>query len=111
MSISKPTTMPWLPVMPVRWSETRAKNLFRKENRPVREEDDVVTCFRDGIVTLRKNRRTTGFTESTQWSGYQGVRKETLSSMLWTLSPVRSVFLTLMVKALLFIAFVRQSKI
>ena len=67
--------MPWLPVMPVRWSETRAKNLFRKENRPVCEEDDVVTCFRDGMVTLRKNRRTTGFTESTQWSGYQGVRK------------------------------------
>ena len=49
--------------------------MFTKQSRPVREVDDVVTCFRDGVVTLRKNRRTTGFTESFQWSGYQGIRK------------------------------------
>lgn len=49
--------------------------MYAKQSRPIRMEDDVVTCFRDGIVTLRKNRRTTGFTESTQWSGYQGVRQ------------------------------------
>lgn len=43
--------------------------------RPVRPEDEVVTCFRDGQVTLRKNRRTEGFTESLKEIGYQGVRK------------------------------------
>lgn len=68
-------SIPWISTMPYHWDKTRAKNLFHKQSRPVRDEDDVVTCFRDGVVTLRKNRRTTGFTESTQWSGYQGIRK------------------------------------
>mgnify|MGYP006188286709 CR=1 FL=1 len=27
-------------------------------------DDDIVTCFRDGQVTLRKNRRTEGFTNA-----------------------------------------------
>jgi type I restriction enzyme S subunit len=44
-------------------------------NRPIRSDDDVVTCFRDGIVTLRKNRRVSGFTESLKEIGYQGVRR------------------------------------
>jgi len=44
-------------------------------DRPVRPEDDVVTCFRDGVVTLRKNRRLRGFTEAIYESGYQGIRK------------------------------------
>ena len=37
--------------------------------------DQVITCFRDGRVTLRKNRRTQGFTESLQEIGYQGIRR------------------------------------
>lgn len=49
--------------------------LFKRMDRPVRDSDEVVTCFRDGTVTLRKNRRTDGFTESLQEIGYQGVRK------------------------------------
>jgi type I restriction enzyme S subunit len=61
--------------MPGHWVKIRAKNIFTKQNRAICEQDDVVTCFRDGTVTLRKNRRISGFTESTQWSGYQGVRK------------------------------------
>lgn len=67
--------IPWMHSMSNHWKTLRAKNMFIKQNREVRDEDDVVTCFRDGMVTLRKNRRATGFTESTQWSGYQGVRK------------------------------------
>ena len=67
--------MPWITSMPDHWKTQRAKTIFTKQSRPVRDEDDVVTCFRDGVVTLRKNRRTKGFTESTQWSGYQGIRK------------------------------------
>jgi type I restriction enzyme S subunit len=34
-----------------------------------------VTAFRDGAVTLRANRRMTGFTEALQEIGYQGIRK------------------------------------
>jgi type I restriction enzyme S subunit len=44
-------------------------------NRPVRDSDEVVTCFRDGTVTLRKNRRVRGFTESLKEIGYQGIRR------------------------------------
>ena len=67
--------MPWICNPPKHWRVERAKNMFTKQNRPFEESDDVVTCFRGGIVTLRKNRRLTGYTESTQWSGYQGIKK------------------------------------
>ena len=43
--------------------------------RPVREADEVVTCFRDGTVTLRRNRRLRSFTESLKEIGYQGIRR------------------------------------
>ena len=69
------TNIPWLDIVPEHWDEKRAKYLFIKQNRPVRDEDEVVTCFRDGQVTLRKNRRTEGFTESFKEIGYQGIRK------------------------------------
>ena len=70
----KKSEIPWLAEIPRHWQEQRAKYLFIKENRPVREEDEVITCFRDGQVTLRKNRRTEGFTESFKEIGYQGIR-------------------------------------
>ena len=71
----KESGLPWLGQVPEHWDSERAKWLFIKMNRPVRDEDEVVTCFRDGVVTLRKNRRLTGFTEATAFSGYQGIRK------------------------------------
>jgi len=71
----KPTGIPWLPQIPEHWEIHRAKNLFNKEQRPVQDGDDIVTCFRDGQVTLRKNRRITGFTEATNFTGYQHVCK------------------------------------
>lgn len=49
--------------------------MFRKMNRPVSDSDEVITCFRDGEVTRRSNRRTTGFTEAIKETGYQGIRK------------------------------------
>ena len=64
----------WLGEVPTHWAVERAKWLFQKMERPVREEDEVVTCFRDGVVTLRKNRRELGFTESLKEIGYQGIR-------------------------------------
>lgn len=65
----------WIEKMPAHWKLVRGKNLYRKMQRPVQKQDEVVTCFRDGTVTLRKNRRTTGFTESLLEIGYQGIRK------------------------------------
>lgn len=71
----KDSPIPWLEKVPSHWELQRAKALYKKIVRPVSESDEVVTCFRDGTVTLRKNRRTTGFTESLKEIGYQGVRK------------------------------------
>ena len=71
----KDSGVKWIGEIPSHWGVRRAKYMFNKEKREVRDIDDVVTCFRDGEVTLRKNRRTTGFTESFTEIGYQGVRK------------------------------------
>ena len=71
----KDSGIEWLGEMPDHWETERAKRLFRKMERPVRECDEVVTCFRDGVVTLRRNRRLRGFTESLSEFGYQGVRR------------------------------------
>ena len=70
----KDSGIEWLGEVPAHWNSERAKWLFQKMERPVREEDEVVTCFRDGVVTLRKNRRELGFTESLKEIGYQGIR-------------------------------------
>ena len=67
--------MQWLKEIPSHWEEKRAKYTYQKQNRIPKENDDVITCFRDGEVTLRKNRRTTGFTESFKEIGYQGIKK------------------------------------
>jgi len=71
----KDSGVPWLGEVPEHWQTERAKWLFRKMNRSVRDSDEVVTCFRDGTVTLRKNRRVRGFTESLKEIGYQGIRR------------------------------------
>lgn len=41
--------------------------------KSVRDDDDVITCFRDGEVTLRSNRREEGFTMADKEIGYQGI--------------------------------------
>lgn len=72
---TKESGVPWLGRVPGHWKKRRAKWLFEKMSRPVRPEDEVVTCFRDGEVTLRRKRRMTGFTESIKEIGYQGIRE------------------------------------
>ena len=67
--------MKWIGEIPEHWKVKRAKFIFRRLQRPVRENDEIITAFRDGIVTLRKNRRTLGFTNSFKEIGYQGLRK------------------------------------
>lgn len=71
----KPSGIQWVAKVPSHWGVERAKWLFNRMERPVRPEDDVVTAFRDGQVTLRTNRRTEGFTNAIQEHGYQGIRK------------------------------------
>ena len=61
--------------IPTDWDIIRGKNLLYLMNRPVREDDDVVTCFRDGEVILRSERRTEGFTMSDKEFGYQGINR------------------------------------
>lgn len=71
----KPSGIQWVEKIPSHWGAERAKWLFDRMERPVRPEDDVVTAFRDGQVTLRTNRRTEGFTNAIHEHGYQGIRK------------------------------------
>ena len=67
------TAIAWLGSLPEHWETARGKALFRREKREPLDGDGVVTCFRDGLVTLRSNRRLTGFTEAIQEHGYQRV--------------------------------------
>lgn len=71
----KESGVSWVGAIPNHWKLLRTKTLFELKKRPPREEDGVVTAFRDGEVTLRSNRRTEGFTNSLQEIGYQGVRQ------------------------------------
>jgi type I restriction enzyme S subunit len=64
---------PFLQNLPAHWPVFRAKLLFRQVVPPIPDGADMVTCFRDGQVTLRRNRRTTGFTNAIWELGYQGV--------------------------------------
>jgi len=65
----------WTTSLPLEWSVEKAKWLFLRAERPVHSDDDIVTCFRDGTVTLRKNRRTEGFTNALKEHGYQRILK------------------------------------
>lgn len=71
----KESRISWVGAMPRHWQLCRAKFLFKLMKRSPRDEDEIVTAFRDGEVTLRLKRRVDGFTNSLQEIGYQGVRK------------------------------------
>ncbi|EPP6630533.1 restriction endonuclease subunit S [Campylobacter upsaliensis] len=70
----KPSGIKWLGEIPHHWEIKKAKGIFKEVKRSVKDNDEIITCFRDGIVTLRKNRRTEGFTNSLKEIGYQGIR-------------------------------------
>ncbi len=69
----KDSGIAWVGAMPSDWKVKRGKFTLKLLNRPVEETDEVITCFRDGEVTLRKNRREDGFTVSLKEIGYQGL--------------------------------------
>ena len=74
----KDSGVEWIGNIPEHWKIRRGKTILTLLDRPVLETDDVITCFRDGQVTLRKNRRTEGFTVSLKEIGYQGIEPEDL---------------------------------
>ena len=65
----------WIEEIPDGWRMVRASLAVTPVERPPLPEDEVVTCFRDGEVTLRSNRRTDGFTVSFQEIGYQHIEE------------------------------------
>lgn len=69
----KDSGVQWIGDMPAHWDVIRGKYILRYMQKPVREDDGVITCFRDGEVTLRSNRREDGFTMSDKEIGYQGI--------------------------------------
>ncbi|WP_299799190.1 restriction endonuclease subunit S [uncultured Maribacter sp.] len=71
----KDSGVKWLGEIPEHWQIERGKWLFKKNERPIRKEDKIITCFRDGEVTLRSNRKNSGFTVALKEHGYQGIRK------------------------------------
>ena len=75
MRAMKDSGVPWLKEIPVDWKVERGKNVLALQKRPVRDNDEVVTCFRDGEVILRSLRRTEGFTMSDKEIGYQGINE------------------------------------
>ena len=69
----KDSGIEWIGEIPATWNIIRGKYLFKYLQKPVKEDDGVITCFRDGEVTLRSNRREDGFTMSDKEIGYQGI--------------------------------------
>ncbi len=69
----KQSGIPWADTIPSHWKIQKGKYTFTLLQRPVKEDDGVITCFRDGEVTLRSNRREDGFTMSEKEYGYQGI--------------------------------------
>lgn len=71
----KDSGIEWIKQIPIGWTTARGKNILQLMKRPTKVDDEVITCFRDGEVTLRKNRREEGFTFSDKEIGYQGIKK------------------------------------
>lgn len=69
----KDSGIPWVGQFPTHWTKKKGKYILRYMSKPVKQDDSVITCFRDGEVTLRSNRREDGFTMADKEIGYQGV--------------------------------------
>ena len=69
----KDSGLQWAGNIPQYWNIAKGKHFMAVLERPVRDDDNVITCFRNGEVTLRSNRREDGFTVATVEAGYQGI--------------------------------------
>ena len=73
MRAMKDSGIEWVGQIPSTWRINKGKYFISLLNKPARETDEIITCFRDGEVTLRSNRREDGFTVSLTETGYQGI--------------------------------------
>ena len=71
----KDSGIEWIGEIPQAWDVRKGKYVLQYLQKPVRIDDEVITCFRDGQVTLRGNRREDGFTMADKEIGYQGIDK------------------------------------
>lgn len=69
----KDSGVQWIGNIPSHWKCIRGKYILNYIQKPIKEDDGVITCFRDGEVTLRSNRREDGFTMADKEIGYQGI--------------------------------------
>lgn len=69
----KDSGIEWIGKAPAKWNYVRGKYILKYMQKPVKINDGVITCFRNGEVTLRRNRREEGFTMADKEIGYQGV--------------------------------------
>lgn len=69
----KDSGIQWIGDIPEHWDCIRGKYILKYISKPIHEDDGVITCFRDGEVTLRSNRREDGFTMADKEIGYQGI--------------------------------------
>lgn len=71
----KDSGVDWIGEIPDSWQILKGKWLLKEQRRSIKFDDEIVTCFRDGQVTLRRLRKTEGFTNSLKEIGYQGIKK------------------------------------
>lgn len=69
----KDSGVQWIGRIPETWDCIRGKYILKYITKPTKEDDGVITCFRDGEVTLRSKRREEGFTMADKEIGYQGI--------------------------------------
>ena len=69
----KDSGIQWIGKIPETWNCIRGKYILNYISKPVKDDDGVITCFRDGEVTLRSKRREEGFTMADKEIGYQGI--------------------------------------
>jgi type I restriction enzyme S subunit len=67
--------IPWASRIPAHWEVKKGKYLFQEMARPVNEDDEIITAFRDGQVCLRRKRRTDGYTFAVKEVGYQHIKR------------------------------------
>ncbi|RJP82586.1 MAG: restriction endonuclease subunit S [Desulfobacteraceae bacterium] len=70
----KDSGIEWFGKVPEHWDIKRAKLLLKQVVPEIPPEAEMVTCFRDGQVTLRRNRRMRGFMNAIKELGYQGIK-------------------------------------
>lgn len=69
----KDSGIEWIGEIPEHWNIEKGKYVLIYLEKPTKPTDGVITCFRDGEVTLRSKKREDGFTISEKEIGYQGI--------------------------------------